>query len=85
MLMRDGEIQAKVSALMPEILADLERLVSIPSVAFPGYPPGPVHEMASETLGLFLSVASPTPPCWRCRVGSRRFTGRSAVRRERRL
>jgi acetylornithine deacetylase/succinyl-diaminopimelate desuccinylase-like protein len=38
---------------MPELLADLERLVGIPSVAFPGYPPEPVHQMANEALQLF--------------------------------
>jgi acetylornithine deacetylase/succinyl-diaminopimelate desuccinylase-like protein len=46
------DIRARVSALMPDVLADLERLVAIPSVAFPGYPPEPVTEMASETLRL---------------------------------
>jgi hypothetical protein len=51
--MREPEIRARVSAMMPEILADLERLVAIPSIAFPGYPPDPVNEMAAETLGLF--------------------------------
>ncbi len=48
--------RARVSELMPEVLADLERLVAIPSVAFPGYPPEPVTEMASETLRLFRDV-----------------------------
>jgi PPK2 family polyphosphate:nucleotide phosphotransferase len=39
--------------MMPGLLADLERLVSIPSVAFPGYPPEPVDRMAKEALRLF--------------------------------
>jgi hypothetical protein len=30
--------------MMPELLTDLERLVAIPSVAFPGYPPEPVNQ-----------------------------------------
>jgi acetylornithine deacetylase/succinyl-diaminopimelate desuccinylase-like protein len=47
------DMRARVAALMPDVLADLERLVAIPSVAFPGYPPEPVNEMASETLRLF--------------------------------
>jgi acetylornithine deacetylase/succinyl-diaminopimelate desuccinylase-like protein len=38
---------------MTGLLADLERLVGIPSVAFPGYPPEPVEQMASQTLRLF--------------------------------
>jgi acetylornithine deacetylase/succinyl-diaminopimelate desuccinylase-like protein len=47
------ELRSKAAAMMPELLADLERLVAIPSVAFPGYPPGPVAQMADETLRLF--------------------------------
>jgi acetylornithine deacetylase/succinyl-diaminopimelate desuccinylase-like protein len=39
--------------MMPGLLADLERLVAIPSVAFPGYPPEPVNQMAEEALRLF--------------------------------
>jgi acetylornithine deacetylase/succinyl-diaminopimelate desuccinylase-like protein len=50
------EIRDRVSGLMPEVLADFERLVAIPSVAFPGYPPEPVNEMAAETLRLFKEV-----------------------------
>jgi acetylornithine deacetylase/succinyl-diaminopimelate desuccinylase-like protein len=41
---------------MPDVLRDLERLVAIPSVAFPGYPSEPVHEMAEETVELFRAV-----------------------------
>jgi acetylornithine deacetylase/succinyl-diaminopimelate desuccinylase-like protein len=47
------ELRGKAAAMMPELLADLERLVAIPSVAFPGYPPEPVAQMADETLRLF--------------------------------
>jgi acetylornithine deacetylase/succinyl-diaminopimelate desuccinylase-like protein len=50
------EIRERVSGLMPGLLADLERIVAIPSVAFPGYPPEPVNEMAAETLRLFQDV-----------------------------
>ena len=45
--------RSRASDLMPELLADLERLVAIPSVAFPGYPPEPVGRMADEALRLF--------------------------------
>jgi acetylornithine deacetylase/succinyl-diaminopimelate desuccinylase-like protein len=45
--------RSRASELMPELLADLERLVAIPSVAFPGYPPEPVGQMAEEALRLF--------------------------------
>ena len=46
-------ISDKASALMPGILTDLEELVAIPSIAFPGYPEEPVHQMAERTLALF--------------------------------
>ena len=49
-------IAAKASALMPDVLSDLETLVAIPSVAFPGHPAEPVHAMAAETLALFRAV-----------------------------
>lgn len=42
----------KVQALMPGIIADLERLVAIPSVAFPGHPPEPVRSAAAATAHL---------------------------------
>jgi acetylornithine deacetylase/succinyl-diaminopimelate desuccinylase-like protein len=51
--MKASEIRSRVADLMPELLADLERLVAIPSVAFPGYPPEPVAQMADEALRLF--------------------------------
>ena len=44
---------AERRGMMPELLADLERLVGIPSVAFPGSPPEPVNQMADEALRLF--------------------------------
>ena len=39
--------------MMPEVISDLEKLVAIPSCAFPGHPPEPVHEMAQSTVELF--------------------------------
>jgi acetylornithine deacetylase/succinyl-diaminopimelate desuccinylase-like protein len=51
--MHATEIRTRTAAMMPELLADLERLVGIASVAFPGYPPEPVNQMASEALRLF--------------------------------
>ncbi|MFI7258630.1 M20/M25/M40 family metallo-hydrolase, partial [Streptomyces anulatus] len=38
------DLSARVDALMDGLVADLERLTSIPSVAFPGFPPEPVRE-----------------------------------------
>jgi acetylornithine deacetylase/succinyl-diaminopimelate desuccinylase-like protein len=51
--MTPDELRSRAAALLPDLLADLERLVGIPSVAFPGYPPEPVHQMADEALRLF--------------------------------
>jgi acetylornithine deacetylase/succinyl-diaminopimelate desuccinylase-like protein len=47
------ELRSRAASMMPELLTDLERLVAIPSVAFPGYPPEPVGQMANEALRLF--------------------------------
>ena len=54
--MQVSEIKAKASAMMPLLLDSLERLVAIPSVAFPGYPSEPVNRMADETLRMFREV-----------------------------
>ncbi|MDM7830776.1 M20/M25/M40 family metallo-hydrolase [Cellulomonas edaphi] len=51
-----SEIEAKAAAMMPELLDQLATLVAIPSVAFPGYPAEPVHEMARTTLEAFQAV-----------------------------
>jgi acetylornithine deacetylase/succinyl-diaminopimelate desuccinylase-like protein len=47
------DVQARAAQLMPSLIESLERLVAIPSVAFPGYPEEPVHRMAETTLELF--------------------------------
>jgi acetylornithine deacetylase/succinyl-diaminopimelate desuccinylase-like protein len=46
------EILLKVRALMPDIVQDLKSLIRHPSVAFPGYPSGPVHAMADATIAM---------------------------------
>ena len=47
------EIVRKASDAMPELVRDLEHLVAIPSIAFPGYPAEPVERMGQVTLDLF--------------------------------
>jgi acetylornithine deacetylase/succinyl-diaminopimelate desuccinylase-like protein len=42
--MRVDTAAGAVAGLMPDLRADLERLVRIPSIAFPGHPPEPLHE-----------------------------------------
>jgi acetylornithine deacetylase/succinyl-diaminopimelate desuccinylase-like protein len=54
--MRTQQIAEKAAAIMPTVLSELERLVGIASVAFPGYPSEPVEQMAAETLQLFRDV-----------------------------
>jgi acetylornithine deacetylase/succinyl-diaminopimelate desuccinylase-like protein len=54
--MEASEIRKKTAGMMPELLADLERLVGIASVAFPGYPPEPVEQMATQALRLFRAA-----------------------------
>ncbi|MCW3017004.1 MAG: dipeptidase [Solirubrobacterales bacterium] len=46
----DTDLAATVRDLMPALRADLERLVAIPSVAFPGFPDEPVRAAAQATL-----------------------------------
>jgi acetylornithine deacetylase/succinyl-diaminopimelate desuccinylase-like protein len=47
---------ATVADLMPRIIADLEALVRIPSVAFPGFPPPPVDEAARAVVALLVDA-----------------------------
>jgi len=46
-------VRSTVEGLMPGLVADLEALVAIPSVAFPDYPSEPVHRMSQAVLDLF--------------------------------
>ncbi len=45
-------MRKKVQGLLPGAIQDLERLVSHPSVAFPGFPPEPVHAACREVVDL---------------------------------
>ena len=54
--MQTQEVADKAAALMPELMRDLEKLVAIPSIAFPGYPSEPVMQMAEQTLAMFRDV-----------------------------
>lgn len=53
------DLAATVSALMPTVRADLERLVRIPSIAFPGYPAAPVQEAAQATVEILRDAGAP--------------------------
>ena len=44
-----GDLRAAIDRHFPRVRADLERLIRIPSVAFPGFDPEPVEESARAT------------------------------------
>ena len=50
------ESPADASALMPEVLERLKALVRIPSIAFPGFDPEPVHRMGEAVVELFQAA-----------------------------
>lgn len=52
-------LAARVAASADDLRADLERLVRIPSVAFPGHPPGPLREAAEATAELLAAAGLP--------------------------
>lgn len=51
-------LRAAVRAAMPAARADLERLIRIPSVAFPGFPPEPVRAAAEATREILAAAGS---------------------------
>ncbi|MFB9721768.1 M20/M25/M40 family metallo-hydrolase [Planobispora longispora] len=57
--MTPDEIEGAVAAGMPQAVEDLKRLVSIPSVAFPGHPEEPVLAAAAATEELLRGAGLP--------------------------
>ncbi|WP_061962571.1 dipeptidase [Demequina flava] len=57
--MSTDDVSTGVRELMPQVVADLEELTAIPSIAFPGYPSEPVHRMAERTLALIQEAGIP--------------------------
>ncbi|GAA5209933.1 M20/M25/M40 family metallo-hydrolase [Microbacterium kyungheense] len=49
---------SEVEQLMPEVLDRLRGLVRIPSVAFPGFDPEPVHRMGEAVVELFQAAGA---------------------------
>jgi acetylornithine deacetylase/succinyl-diaminopimelate desuccinylase-like protein len=56
--MNRDDVREKVAAMMPELLAELEDLTRLASVAFPGYPPEPVRQMADRTVEMMRDAGS---------------------------
>ncbi|MET4157445.1 M20/M25/M40 family metallo-hydrolase [Agromyces sp. PvR057] len=52
------ELSAAAAQLMPEVIERLEALVRIPSVAFPGFDPEPVHAMGAAVVDLFEAAGA---------------------------
>ncbi len=47
--MDTDELRGRIAAGMPRTIADLERLVRIPSIGYPGYDPANVRASATAT------------------------------------
>ncbi|WNM23673.1 M20/M25/M40 family metallo-hydrolase [Demequina capsici] len=72
--MSADDVRSQVQALMPGVIADLEELIAIPSISFPGYDQEPVLAMAERTLkkfrdagfadARFMDVPSGYPPIY---------------------
>ncbi|MFB9307715.1 acetylornithine deacetylase/succinyl-diaminopimelate desuccinylase-like protein [Agromyces hippuratus] len=52
------DVKSAAAQLMPEVLERLETLVRIPSVAFPGFDPEPVHRMGAAVVELFEAAGA---------------------------
>ncbi len=53
------ELRDRVGDLFPELRADLERLIGLPSLAFEGYPRGPLQETADAVAALVAVAGMP--------------------------
>ncbi|MFF2493952.1 M20/M25/M40 family metallo-hydrolase [Agromyces sp. NPDC058064] len=53
-----GSVSSAAAALMPEVIERLEGLVRIPSIAFPGFDPEPVHKMGEAVVELFEAAGA---------------------------
>ena len=53
-----ADVAAAAKELMPDVLDRLDALVRIPSVAFPGFDPEPVHRMGQAVVDLFAAAGA---------------------------
>lgn len=53
------DLRTRVHDLMPQVQADLERLVRFPSIAFNGYPAKPVNDAGEAVVDLFRAAGLP--------------------------
>lgn len=52
MTLSTEEVRSTVTAMLPDVKTELATLVSHGSIAFPGFPEKPVHDMAAATMDL---------------------------------
>ena len=52
------DVAAAAKELMPDVLDRLDALVRIPSVAFPGFDPEPVHAMTTATHDTSIGIVN---------------------------
>ncbi|HSH34198.1 MAG TPA: M20/M25/M40 family metallo-hydrolase [Actinomycetota bacterium] len=52
-------LRGRVDADLPQMIADLERLVRIPSIGYPGYDPANVRASAEATAGILRAAGVP--------------------------
>ena len=52
-------LRGRVDADLPQMIADLERLVRIPSIGYPGYDPANVRASAEATVGILRAAGVP--------------------------
>ena len=57
--MTDDDLRAKTASLMPQLRAELEKLVRLPSVAFEGFPEGPVEQAGAAVAELMTAAGLP--------------------------
>ncbi len=57
-MLEAGQRTVSAKQLMPEVIERLEALVRIPSVAFPGFDPEPVHRMGAAVVELFEAAGA---------------------------
>ena len=57
--METASLRGRIDADLPQIIADLERLVRIPSIGYPGYDPANVRASAEATAGILRAAGVP--------------------------
>jgi acetylornithine deacetylase/succinyl-diaminopimelate desuccinylase-like protein len=73
-------LRGRLDELLPAAIADLEALVRIPSIAFPGYDPQPVHRSAEAVAELLRGAGLPEVEILSVQDGAPAVVGRLPAR-----